>query len=269
MTDQASTLSRRAEARAATKARRAKRIERREAYFDLVASGYSHRQIATAMKVSLATVRREVDKALAERPILAPERYVTLQVARLTKALSYADLKLERGDVRAFGPYMKVLAALDRYHGFDGRLGLPGAAQIRNALAAPPPLALTHAAAPEVPPLPSEVAEFGAQDVEIVGAPIDIPALAERDGDAPLALAAAEPALAPLPSEVAQSGPQGVEIARAPVDIACLAGRNGDAPLVLAQAEPALPPLPSEVAQSGAQGVEIAGGPIDIAWSVG
>jgi hypothetical protein len=242
------------------------------AYFDLVASGYSHRQIATAMKVSLATVRREVDKALAERPILAPERYVTLQVARLTKALSYADLKLERGDVRAFGPYMKVLAALDRYHGFDGRLGLPGAAQTRSGLAAPPPLALTHAAEPEVPPLPSEVADFAAQDVEIVGAPIDIPGLAERDGDAPLALAAAEPALAPLPSEVAQSGPQGVEIARGPVDIArlaCLAGRNGDAPLALAQAEPALPPLPSEVAQSGAQGVEIAGGPIDIAWSVG
>jgi hypothetical protein len=43
---------------------------------------------------------------------------------------------------------MKVLAALNRYHGFDGRLGLPRAAQTRNALAAPPPLALTHAAEP-------------------------------------------------------------------------------------------------------------------------
>ena len=58
---------------------------------DLVASGYSHRQIATAMKVSLATVRREVDKALAERPIHAPGRHASLQVARLTRALCHAD----------------------------------------------------------------------------------------------------------------------------------------------------------------------------------
>ena len=48
MTDEPSSLSQRAEARAASKARRAKRIERREACLDLVASGYSYRQIATA-----------------------------------------------------------------------------------------------------------------------------------------------------------------------------------------------------------------------------
>jgi len=49
MTDQPSSLSRRAEARAATKARRAKRIERQEAFLDLVASSYSFRLIATAI----------------------------------------------------------------------------------------------------------------------------------------------------------------------------------------------------------------------------
>ena len=128
MTDQPSTLPGRAEARAKSKARRAKRVERREAFFDLVASGYSYRQIATAMGVSLATVRREVDKALAERPLQAPERYASLQVARLTRALCHADFKLAHGDIRAFAPYMKLVAALDRYHGCDGRLGLPRAA---------------------------------------------------------------------------------------------------------------------------------------------
>ena len=73
------------------------------------------------MKVSLATVRREVDEALAERPLLVPERYVSVQ----------------------------VLPSLDRYHGFNGRLVLPRAAQTRNSVAAPP-----------CPPLASEVARL-------------------------------------------------------------------------------------------------------------
>jgi Homeodomain-like domain len=85
MTDEPSSLSQRAEARAAAKARRAKRIERREACLELVVSGYSHPQIATALKISLATVRRAVDKAPAERPIHAPQRYAALQVERLTR----------------------------------------------------------------------------------------------------------------------------------------------------------------------------------------
>ncbi len=97
---------------------------------------------------------------------------------------------------------MKLVAALDRYYDLDGRLGLPRAGQTGNALIAPPPLALTHAAEPVVPPLPSEVAQSGAQDVEIAGAPVDIARSAGCDGDPPLAPThAAEPALPPLPSE--------------------------------------------------------------------
>ena len=154
MTNEPSSPSQRAGARAAAKARRAKRIERREAFLDLVASGYSHRQIAAAMGVSLATVRREVDKALAERPLHAPERHAALQVERLSKALCHADFKLAQGDTRAFAPYMKLVAALDRYYGLDLGLGLPRAAQTGNALSAPPPLALTHAAEPALPLAP-------------------------------------------------------------------------------------------------------------------
>jgi hypothetical protein len=33
------------------------------------------------------------------------------------KALSRADFKLEKGDVRAFGPYFKIIAEFDRRHG--------------------------------------------------------------------------------------------------------------------------------------------------------
>jgi hypothetical protein len=176
-----SSLSSRAATRARAKARRARRIERREACLDLVASGYSHRQIATALKISLATVKREVDQALAERPIHAPERHASLQVARLTKALCHADFKLESGDIRAFAPYMKLVAALDRYYGLDQRLRLAAASETANALAAPsPPLALTHATA--LTPLASEVAELGAQAVEIARAPVDFARRSDLDG---------------------------------------------------------------------------------------
>ncbi len=91
MTDEPSSLSQRGRGAGRGQGRRAKRIERREAFLDLVSSGYSYRQIATAMRVSLAAVRREVDKALAERPLHPPERHASLQVERLSKALCHAD----------------------------------------------------------------------------------------------------------------------------------------------------------------------------------
>jgi hypothetical protein len=40
-------------------------------------------------------------------------------------ALSHADLKLERGDVRAFGPTMKILAALQRFTASTGVCNSP------------------------------------------------------------------------------------------------------------------------------------------------
>jgi len=63
MTDKTSYLSQRGEARAAAKAHRAKRVRRGETSLNVVVSGYSHRRIANVLSVSLATVRREVDKA--------------------------------------------------------------------------------------------------------------------------------------------------------------------------------------------------------------
>jgi hypothetical protein len=95
--------------------RRRKRIERREAYFDLLASGYSYRQIAEAMKVTPLSVRRAVDRAIAERRLDAPDRYVHLQVARLSKALRAADMRMEKGDLKAVAPFVRVVAELDRY----------------------------------------------------------------------------------------------------------------------------------------------------------
>jgi DNA-binding CsgD family transcriptional regulator len=154
----------RAAVRAGRRARREGRIARRETYFDLMASGFSCERIAEEAKVSAATVRREVDRAIAERRLDAPERYAHLQVARLMKALRVADASIEQGDLKAVGPFLRLVAALDRYHGLSPALPAQAPAMAPPLALSAPPLALTHVAlGPEAePPLASEAKEDGA-----------------------------------------------------------------------------------------------------------
>ncbi|MGH6799115.1 MAG: hypothetical protein ACREDI_12125 [Roseiarcus sp.] len=148
MSDEPKQLSEWARKRAAGKARRAKLIERREAYFDLLVSGYRVEQIATATKMSPSAVRRAIGQALAKRQFDMPEDYARLQVARLTKALRCADVSLEKGDLKAIAPFVKVVTELNRYHGVElGALRLaPSAAVPKIALRPSPRLALTCSA---------------------------------------------------------------------------------------------------------------------------
>ena len=138
--------------RAAGKARRAARIERREQYFDLLISGYSVEQIASAMKMSPSAVRRAIGQAVAKRRLDAPENFARLQFARLTKALRCADDSLETGKIEAIAPYLGVMAEMNRFYGLAaGQPRLAPPAGGRKALAkAAPPLALAGApGAPE------------------------------------------------------------------------------------------------------------------------
>ena len=137
----------RAQARRAALARREAKAALREASFDALAAGWSVRHVAEARKVSVKTVSREVDRAVAERRLDAPERFVHLQVARLTKALRLADASLDRGELAAIAPLMKVVAALERYHGRQDRSEPAKPEHAPLALPAPP-LALAHAAPP-------------------------------------------------------------------------------------------------------------------------
>ena len=121
------TASERARKRAAGKILRELAIKRQEGYFDLLVSGYSIEQIATATKKSPATVRRVVGLALAKRRLDAPEDYARLQVARLTKALRCADVSLEKGDVKAIAPFVKVVRELNLYHGLNVGAARPAA----------------------------------------------------------------------------------------------------------------------------------------------
>ena len=72
MTEESASPSQRAGRGLRRSERRTKGFERREAVFDLFVSGFSHQQIATALKTSSHTVRRIIDTAVADRRLDAP-----------------------------------------------------------------------------------------------------------------------------------------------------------------------------------------------------
>ncbi len=161
MTDDETPPSERARTRAAGRARRAQKAALCEGAFDALAAGFSPQQIAEVRKVSVKTVKREIDRAIAERRLDGPDRYAHLQVARLTKALRLADALVDRGDVRGLGPLVKIVGELDRYHGLERRSGrIPRLPQFEAPEPQPAaPLALTHAA----PPLDAAEPEFAVE----------------------------------------------------------------------------------------------------------
>lgn len=144
MSKETTPASERAPKRAAGKIRRELSIERQEAYFDLLVSGYSVEQVAIAMKKSPATVRRVVGLALAKRRLDPPEDYARIQVARLTKALRCADISLEEGDLKAIAPFVKVVRELNIYYGLNVGVARPMPAAPPEVASTSPPLALTH-----------------------------------------------------------------------------------------------------------------------------
>jgi DNA-binding CsgD family transcriptional regulator len=169
MTDDPAPFNTAPDVRAQRRARRATKIARRERYFSLMASGYSCSQIARMVRTSAATVRREVDRALAERRLDAPERFAQVQVARLVKALRLAEAAIELGELKAVATYLRVVAALDRYH--ELAAGSPPPPR-RSAKAPPlalptPPKALTFAAPPasDEPDIVAEAARDAADNI--------------------------------------------------------------------------------------------------------
>src|SRR6476660_7676933 len=145
MSSEPKPTSERERKRAAGKSIREALIERQEAYFDLLVSGYSVEQIASHTNKSPSSVRRAVGRALAKRPLDAPEDYARLRVARLTKALRCADASLEKGDLKAIAPFVKVVEELNLYHGLNGGAAWPAPpAALPEIAPASLPLALTH-----------------------------------------------------------------------------------------------------------------------------
>lgn len=171
MNDDPASSTQAAGVRAKRRARREKKVTQRERYFDLMISGYSCSQIARMVQASAATVRREIDRALAERRLDAPEHFASVQVARLVKALRLAEAAIELGELKAVATYLRVVAALDRYHEFAAGSPPTRRSSEPPPLALPtPPKALTFTATP-INDAPFSVAET-ADAAE--GSPADI-----------------------------------------------------------------------------------------------
>ena len=126
--------------RAKRLARRMARMEWRQSCFELISAGHSYAEVAKLLLVSERTVRRDVARVIDERRLDAPERYIHIQIDRLNRAVRRADSRVARGDMKAVAPLIKLIGALDRYHGLDGRYRRePGLAALPAIVA---PLAL-------------------------------------------------------------------------------------------------------------------------------
>ena len=121
----------RARLRETARARRSEKIERRRKLLDMVVAGYAYENIADRFEISIATLRREVDRALAARAPDSADRYVALQLARLQKAMLVVDLAMDDADLRAIPALVSLLGEFDRYHGLAALLsaGAPGELQ--------------------------------------------------------------------------------------------------------------------------------------------
>jgi hypothetical protein len=144
MTDSPPPAEVRETVRAKRLARRMARIEWRQTCFELISAGHSYAEVAEQLMVSERTVRRDVARVIDERRLDAPERYIHLQIDRLTRVLRIADGQVKRGDMKAVGPLIKIIGELDRYHGLEAHYrreprlaALPAAPATPLALAAP------------------------------------------------------------------------------------------------------------------------------------
>jgi hypothetical protein len=143
-------LTKRARERAKARKHRTAKVARREAMLELVVSGYERELIARKFGVSVATVRREVDRAIDERRPDSHEHHIRLQVARVTKALRATDDAIERGKFRAVDSLIKLVGILDRYQG----LVVATAPEPSRVARQSGPLELTHSPTPSEEALP-------------------------------------------------------------------------------------------------------------------
>jgi hypothetical protein len=116
-------------------------VARREALFDMTASGYAIETIAAQFAITPGAVRRAIGQAVAARRRDAPGHFIHLQIARLHKALRAAEAAVDRNDLRGVAGTVRIVAQLDKYH--RPALDAP-AAQPELPAPTPAPLALTH-----------------------------------------------------------------------------------------------------------------------------
>ena len=135
-----SLSSQRARARAVARRRRREKGEQWRLWLDFIGQGDIYAEVADRAKVSVATVRRAVKRALDERGPESVETFVALQRARLDKAMRHTDSMIEEGDPRAVAAMLALLPQIERYWGLQRALEASRESAPEALILAPTPL---------------------------------------------------------------------------------------------------------------------------------
>ena len=126
------------------------RAERNSAIFSFLIKGLPHDVIARHVNCSVHVVRKIVARELAARRIEPAGDFAKLQIARLNEGLAAIHGRMLDGDMACVEQLLKVVAALDRYHGLAQLAERAGHfAGGRGALPAPQRAAPAALPAPE------------------------------------------------------------------------------------------------------------------------
>ena len=93
------------------------RAERNALIFNCLVKGLPHDVIARHVNCSVHVVRKIVARELAARRIEPAGDFAKLQIARLNEGLAAIHGRMLDGDMACVEQLLKVVAALDRYHG--------------------------------------------------------------------------------------------------------------------------------------------------------
>ena len=129
------------------KARRARLSERREAYFDLMMSGYSVEQIAKAMSMSASAVRRAVRQAIDQRRLEFCGRLHAFPGRAAQQGAALRRPVFGGGRTEGDPSFRESRGRLDRYHGLAAGLLRPRLRLSRASEACPAAARLAAAGA--------------------------------------------------------------------------------------------------------------------------
>lgn len=93
------------------------RMLRRRRILARLRQGWGYDEIARAEKVTIERVRKIVARILKSQVIDDDCDHAQVQLARLETALMAAGEAIADGDLKAIGPYLRVLDRVDRYRG--------------------------------------------------------------------------------------------------------------------------------------------------------
>ena len=91
------------------------RLARTKRILEQLREGWAYDDIAREEGISERRVRQIVTQFLKAREALEGATHAHMQIDRLGRAMRVASDALARGDIRAIGPFIRVIDRLDRY----------------------------------------------------------------------------------------------------------------------------------------------------------